>query len=154
MYFSIPRGGAVKALQNAPRPIDFAAFHNISRHPEACFDSSVSGMSVWIDKDHPELFTHAWVSMPARALSLPLVMGASHTPVAMLNGEADALARKAVRKKDTWEPMERQAFDQQHRVFTEARGKLAEGKVGDVAAMLDGWTEDTVKAFLSSLSQE
>ena len=90
VYFSAPRGRAIARLEEAAPPVDFATFHNVVRDPAMCFPSSVSGMSVRIDAARPELLTQAWISMPARSLSFPLVMGGAATPLALLTGQADA----------------------------------------------------------------
>ena len=98
-YFSrLNKSAAARRLREADRPIDFHLFHNVARDPSICFGSSISGMTVEIDPTHPELFTCAWVSLPVKSVSFPLLMGQTSTPACLLNGEAYSLGTKAQRQ--------------------------------------------------------
>ena len=108
VYFSRRnRSAAAKRLREAEGPVDFHLFHNVSRDPSICFGSSISGMTVEIDPTHPELFTCAWISLPARCVSFPLLMGQTSTPACLLNGEAYSLGTKAKGNTQLWEDVER-----------------------------------------------
>ncbi|HUT94514.1 MAG TPA: hypothetical protein VMY37_33960, partial [Thermoguttaceae bacterium] len=92
-YFSrLNKSTAARRLREAQRPIGFHLFHNVSRDRSICYRSSIAGMTVEIDPTHPELFTCAWISLPANSVSFPLLMGQTSTPVCLLDGEAYSLA--------------------------------------------------------------
>ena len=107
-YFSrFNRSAAARRLQEAKAPIDFHLFHNVARDKSICFGSSISGMTVEIDPTHPEVLTCAWISLPAQAVSFPLLMGQTNTPLCLLNGEAYTLGTKLKGKTRLWEVVER-----------------------------------------------
>ncbi len=107
VYFSV-RGDtkAAHRLRDAANPIDFALFHSVSRDPSICLDSSISGMTVEIDRDRPDLFTCAWITLPAHAGAFPLLMGGRATPRSLLDGEAYRLARERRVPDATWARIE------------------------------------------------
>lgn len=131
VYFSADRGEAVRRLQQAPEPIDFATFHNVSRDPSICFAQSISGMSVQISRDWPALLSAAWVTMPARSLAFPLLMGGERTPRVLLNGEVDRAGRESTGDVRRWEPIEAFAFTSQRLLEGQVRRLLAQGARGD-----------------------
>ena len=150
-YFSAPRGRAIDRLQGAAPPVDFATFHNVARDPAMCFPSSVSGMSVRIDAARPELLTQAWISMPARSLSFPLVMGGTATPLPLLTGEADAVARQNHAGAATWEPVETLAFGHLDLLADRVRRLAEAGREDEAAQAIDQWTLATTAAQLAIL---
>ncbi|NQT15064.1 MAG: hypothetical protein HQ582_20070, partial [Planctomycetes bacterium] len=106
-YFSrLNRSAAAKRLREAEGPIDFHLFHNVARDPSICFGSSISGMTAEIDPNHPELFTCAWVSLPVKGVSFPLLMGQTSTPACLLNGEVYSLGTKVKKNTHSWEDTE------------------------------------------------
>lgn len=152
VYFSAPRGRAIARLEEAAPPVDFATFHNVARDPAMCFPSSVSGMSVRIDAARPELLTQAWISMPARSLSFPLVMGGAATPLALLTGQADAEARRNHASAATWEPIEALAFGNLGLLEDRVRRLAESGRESEFAPAIDQWTLATTAAHLAILS--
>ncbi len=75
VYFSrLDNNAAARRLRESSGPVDFHLFHNVSRDPSICFGSSISGLTVEIDPDHPELFTCAWIP------DLPLIHSLQPTP--------------------------------------------------------------------------
>jgi len=152
VYFSAGRGRAVERLRDAEPPVDFATFHNVSRDPSTCFPSSVSGMSVHIDRERPDVLTRVWISMPARALSFPLIMGGSATPLPLLDGQADVAGRSDGHAAAAWEPIEALAL--QHLSLVEGRVQdlLEAGHHQDVAKTIDQWVMATTAAHLSILN--
>jgi len=152
VYFSAARGEAVRRMRDLPEPIDFAAFHNVSRDPATCFPTSVSGMSVEISRERPDVLTVAWVAMPARSLALPLFMGGSRTPAALLDGSSDELAREAPGDFHTWEPIEAFAFKAQRLVEDEVRELLAHRRPRAARRVLDDWVARCVAAHMSAMS--
>ena len=151
VYFSAARGRAVERLRDAGVPVDFATFHNVSRDPAMCFPLSVSGMSVQIDREHPDVLTRAWISMPARSLSFPLMMGGSVTPLPLLDGRIDAAGRGSGRSAVTWEPMEALAFQHQSLLEDRLRRLLDDGRSHDAARVIDQWVMATTAAHLAVL---
>ena len=152
VYFSQRRGRAVQRLRDAPAPVDFATFHNVSRDPATCFPSSVSGMSVHIDRERPDVLTRAWVSMPARSVSFPLLMGGSATPLPLLNGDADAAARADGHSPGTWEPVEALAFEHLALVEARVRQSLSVGSDDDARREIDEWVLATARAHLAIIA--
>jgi hypothetical protein len=153
VYFSAARGRAVERLRDANSPVDFATFHNVSRDPATCFPSSVSGMSVQIDRDHPHVLTRAWISMPARSLSFPLMMGGSVTPLPLSNGRVDAAGRGSGRSVVTWESMEALALQHQSLLEDRVRRLLDDGRSHDAAQVIDQWVMATAAAHLAVLGR-
>lgn len=151
VYFSAARGQAVERLRDASPPVDFATFHNVSRDPAMCFPSSVSGMSVQIDREHPDVLTRAWISMPARSLSFPLMMGGSLTPLPLLGGQVDAAGRGCGRSAATWEPIEALAFQHQSLLEAHVRRLLDDDRRHDAARVIDEWVMATTAAHLATL---
>ena len=152
VYFSADRGAAEARMRALPTPIDFAAFHNVSRDPATCFPASVSGMSVEISRTRPDILTAAWVSMPARALSMPLFMGGVRTPLALLNGEADKAARIEARGPRSWEAIEHFAFRSQRLMEQHVESLLKAGRTDEARTALDGWVAGCVRAHLAAIT--
>ena len=152
VYFSARRGRAIERLRDAKPPVDFVTFHNVSRDSATCFPSSVSGMSVHIDRERPDVLTRAWVSMPARSLSFPLIMGGSATPLPLLNGKAGVAGRGDGHSAATWEPIE--ALTLQHLALVEGRVRqlLEAGHHRDAVRVIDEWVMATTAAHLAILN--
>jgi len=107
VYFSRLRdSSAARRLGEAERPVDFALFHGVSRDPSICIDTSISGMTVEIDIARPDLFSCAWMSLPARSASFPLLMGQRRTPLCLINGEAYRLGKATGDHHALWESIE------------------------------------------------
>ncbi len=153
-YMSVDRGAATARLQELPEPVGFAAFQNVSRDPAMCFASSISGLSAEISRDHPDLLTVAWVTMPAKSLAFPLFMGGTRTPRALLSGDADLAGRESPDDFSRWEPIEAQAFAAQRGLEAQVRGLVAAGKPAEARDALDAWVADRTRAHLGALSAE
>jgi len=150
-YMSASRGPASTRLQVLTEPVGFGAFHNVSRDPATCFPTSISGMSVEIDRDHPDFLTVAWITMPARSLAFPLFMGGTDTPQVLLNGEVDLAGRQSDGDFERWEPIEAFAFETQRLLAADVRRLLAAGETEHARAVLDGWVAGCSRAHLSAL---
>lgn len=151
VYFSADRGAAVTRMQELAEPVDFAAFHNVSRDPATCFPQSISGMSVEVSGDRPDFLTVAWIAMPARSLAFPLFMGGLRTPQVLLTGDADMAGRHSLGDFRQWEPIEEFAFRTQRRVEAEVRTLLAAGRTEEAREALDGWVASCCRAHLAVL---
>lgn len=142
---------AALRLAEAQGPIDFHLFHNVSRDPSICLKSSISGMTAEIDPAHPELFTCAWISLPARVVSFPVLMGQSSTPACLVSGEAYALGKRATDAGPSWEDAERAA----HASKEQLRRKLLAGggpaSAAEAARALDAWTRQQAAGVMRLL---
>ena len=152
VYFSARHNtNAPRILEHAKSPIDFATFHNVSRDPSMCFKTSVSGMSVEISRQHPSVLTCAWVSLPAKALSFPLSMAGTETPLALLNGDAFSLAQAIDVDREIWERIEAGASLSQRLVEEKATTLLDAGKGGQAAQALSDWALACADSHLAIL---
>jgi hypothetical protein len=140
-YFSARSNrAAARRLREAQRPIDFHLFHNVSRDRSICFGSSIAGMTVEVDPTHPELFTCAWISLPASSVSFPLLMGQTSTPDCLLDGKAYGLGKKTKGKTQTWEAAERRVHASKEQLREKVTAKLPEADPEHTARALDQWS--------------
>lgn len=152
VYFSrLDSSAAAKRLREAQGPIDFALFHGVSRDPSICLKSSISGMSVEIDPDRPSLLTCAWISLPARAGSFPLMMGQTKTPRCLLNGQAYLLGKVAKAEPQTWENLERAAHADKERLKGRVLAAGASGGETAAAEALERWSQGQAEALVERL---
>jgi hypothetical protein len=152
VYFSRFDGSAAaRRLRDADRPIDFHLFHNVSRDPSICLDTSISGMTVQIDPAHPETLTCAWISLPAWSVSVPLWMGQTKTPACLLNGEAYALGKKTKGKTPLWETVERSVCQGKRQLQEDTAARLPAGKAEQVARSLDQWSQKQAEMLVERL---
>lgn len=106
-YFSARTDSpAAWALYSASQPIDFHTFHNVSRDPSICFDSSICGMTAEISADAPAVRTTAWFALPAWGLAFPLIMGGRYTPRCLADGSVYRLCRPLRKHRAAWERLE------------------------------------------------
>jgi hypothetical protein len=128
-YFSrFNKSAAAKRLRGTTDPIDFGLFRRISRDKSVCFKSSISGMTVEIDPDYPELFTCAWIALPARATAFPVFMGQDRIPASLVDGNAYLLGKKSPRDKLRWEAMEESMHAEKEALKNELKGTIKAGK--------------------------
>ncbi|MEN6498808.1 MAG: hypothetical protein ABFD16_31260 [Thermoguttaceae bacterium] len=144
VYFSrLDDCPAARRLRDADGPIDFPLFHSISRDPSICLRApasrspSVSGMTVEIDAAHPERLTCAWISLPAHAVSFPLLMAQTAVPACLINGEAYALGGKTHDKTRPWEAIEGAVHQSKELV----KAKLVAGSMNQAAAIAEQWSQ-------------
>ncbi len=154
VYFSrLEESAAATALRGPDRAVDFHRFHNVSRDPSICLKSSISGMTIEIDPAHPDLFTSAWISLPARSVSFPLLMGQNTTPACLLDGEAYLLGTRIKDKRELWEAIERTS----HASKELLKKSLSGGSTlrpGDTAANRgEQWSQQQAAMLLEVLRQ-
>lgn len=153
VYFSARDDGrAARMLRAARTPIDFAAFHNASRDPSTCFESSVAGMSVEINPQHPDLLTCAWVSLPAKGLSFPLFMGGGQTPLPLLDGSVFTACEGLDGERVVWERVEASAFADRESLARDAAASIEAGDTDRARSMLDAWVRTCTTAHLAALT--
>ncbi len=142
VYFSrFDNSAAARKLREADGPIDFGLFHGIARDPSICLSSSIAGMTVEIDPTHPEMLTCAWVSLPVRAASFPLLMGQTKTPVCLLNGEAYRRGKQTKGERQLWEQLEQTAHASKQRL--KQRVLAGDGDAAEQTVdILDRWCEE------------
>ena len=151
-YFSrLNKSAAARRLREARRPIDFHLFHNVSRDPSICLRSSISGMTVEIDPTHPELFTCAWISLPARCVSFPLLMGQTSTPVCLLNGEAYSLGTKLKGNTHLWEATEQSMRANRERLKEKVAAELPADDSEQTAQALNLWSRRQAEMLVQLL---
>ena len=149
-YFSRLDGStAAKRLRRSERPIDFHLFHNVSRDPSICLGSSISGMTVEVHSEHPEVLTCAWVSLPARSVSFPLFMGGRTTPRCLLSGDLYKVGKRLARENSRWETLEKQAHAEKQRLADKVASLLEAAQRAEAVDLLDTWTETTARAQLA-----
>ena len=124
----------------ADGPIDFALFHGVARDPSICLKSSISGMTVEIDPDHPELLTCAWVSLPVHAGSFPLLMGQAKTPEWLLSGKAYLLGKRTKGERQSWENLERTAHGSKEQLKERVLASVANDS-GDLRSVVPAGSE-------------
>ncbi|NLB26219.1 MAG: hypothetical protein GX820_05935 [Bacteroidales bacterium] len=107
VYFSrLENSNAARKLNEIMTPVTFEDFHFVSRDPSICLNSSISGMTVEIHPKKPHLLTCAWISLPARSVSIPILMGGERTPRELIDGNVYKLAKNIDGNNDLWESIE------------------------------------------------
>jgi len=144
---------AATRLRQATEPIDFHLFHNVSRDPSICLRSSISGMTVEIDPQHPDLLSCAWISLPAKSLAFPVFMGTRQTPGCLISGELYNLGKPLDTEKSKWETLERRAHADKQQLARKISGLLTAGQTAGALDLLDEWTQTTANAQLAILKQ-
>jgi len=152
VYFSARAdSNAAKTLVGSSDPIGFHAFHNVSRDPSMCFGTSISGMSVEISPEHPDLLTCAWVTFPAKGLAFPLFMGCAGTPLPLVDGEVYRLCKPIDGAAAVWEAVEESAWGNQGLVEARAADLLDAGQRARAAALLEEWTSKIARGQVAML---
>lgn len=145
VYFSrVPTSRAAQQLRDASKPIDFHLFHSVSRDPSICLKNSISSMTVEIEPSHPGLLTCAWVTLPARAGSFPLLMGQSKTPSCLLNGGAYLLGAQTKTNRSLWESTERGS----HLSKESLKKKLAAAGAQEATDLANQWSQEQAEKLL------
>ena len=152
VYFSARADkNAASILRQARQPIDFHVFHNVSRDPSICFDTTICGMTAEISRTHPGNLTCAWFTLPAKGLAFPILMGCDRTPLPLMNGDIYRLSRDTDGAAEVWESIEKNARANKGLLEARAEALLDEGSVGQVPALLEDWVSKTTDAQLSIL---
>ncbi len=150
-YFSrLNNSPAARRLRKSDGPIDFHLFRSVSRDPSICFGSSISGMTVEIDPEHPEWFTCAWIALPVRAAAFPLLMGQSRTPACLIDGTAYQLGKKSGSQTARWEALERSMHGEKEQL----KEKLAAGN-SEAAPVetLEQWSDAQARRIVQALQR-
>ncbi len=148
VYFSARDASAATArLRRARKPVDFLRFHGISRDPSICFDRSIAGISVEVDRDHPETLTGAWISLPAKAIAFPLLMGGSGTPLPLLNGCVYSRF-SAIDDRGAWQRREREIMESQRGLESRILGIMDRDGLS-MSEAIDDWVGKTSSMNLS-----
>lgn len=152
-YFSRRnKSEAARRLREADRPVDFHLFHNVARDPSICLGSSISGMTVEIDPTNPELFTCAWVSLPVKAVSFPLLMGQTSNPACLVNGEAYSLGTKAKKNTRLWEDTEQRMRVSKELLKQKIEADLPADDFGEAAQALNKWSKQQAEMLMELLA--
>lgn len=119
--------------------VDFTMFQNVQREPPIITGESISGMTVEIDPDHPELLTVAWVSFPARAPAFPLFMGQRRTPKPLVDGKAYESGKRTTdyheagweEQKSRWAALEVAMHEEKDKLVQDVKVSIKAGNSPD-----------------------
>lgn len=153
-YFSrLNNSAAAKKLRETQDPVDFHTFHNISRDRSICFKTSISGMTVEIDPNHPELLTCAWIALPARTVAFPVLMGQSSVPACLANGVANQLGKESPDQVDRWEALERSMHADKEKLKEELAASIEAGNphAAHVEAVNE-WSQGQAERLMKELA--
>ncbi len=154
VYFSrFVDGTAARKLRESDGPVDFGLFHGVARDRSMCFKSSISGMTAEIDPNHPELFTCAWVTLPVRAISFPILMGQTGAPGVLLNGEAYRLGTKTEGNTRLWETLEQTTHASKESLKEKVLEELSAGRRRAAAALVEQWSQRQTEKLFETLKQ-
>ena len=152
VYFSrLDNSAAAKRMREADGPIDFALFHGVARDRSICFKSSISGMTVEIDPVHPELLTCAWVSLPVRGGSFPLLMGQRKTPRCALDGEVYRLGKRTKSDEPLWERLDQTSHASKEKLKARVLAIPDSDRSGRAASSLEQWSQEQVETLVESM---
>lgn len=153
-YFSrFNKSAPARRLREA-KAVDFHLFHSISRQEPILTGQSISGMTVEIDPDYPQLLTCAWITMPVRAGAFPVFMGQRRTPMPLLDGTAYALGKKGPSKTRQWEAVERSMHVEKGRLKEAVAASLAAGNPEQAyVERLEQWSAEQAGTLINVLKQ-
>ncbi len=154
-YFSrLNKSPAARRLRESDEPVDFQLFRSVSRDPSICFGSSISGMTVEIDPDHPERLTCAWIALPVRAVAFPLLMGQTRTPACLVDGTAYMLGKESPSQIPRWEAMEQAAHVDKQRLKEEVAASVAAGNPeASHVEIMEQWSDNQARKLIEALGQ-
>ena len=154
VYFSrFNESAAARRLREA-EAVDFHLFHGVSRVRPLLTRDSISGMTVEIDPDRPDLFTCAWISLPVRAVAFPLLMGQSRTPACLVDGTAYELGKKSPPQTRRWETMERSMRAKKERLKEKVEASVAAGNPEKAhVELLEQWSAAQAAMLVKTLKQ-
>ena len=154
-YFSrLNKSAAALRLRESEEPVGFDLFHGISRDPSICFDSSISGMTVEIDAERPELFSTAWIALPCRTAAFPLLMGQAGTPAVLADGSAYMMGRKSPSQTQRWQAMERAMHAEKEQLKNTLTDSMATGNPPrEPAGLLEQWSRDQASTIVKALGR-
>ncbi len=154
VYFSrLNKSAVVRRLREA-EAIDFHLFHNISRVRPLLTGQSISGMTVEIDPDRPDVLTCAWITLPVRAVAFPVFMGQSRMPACLVDGTAYGLGKKSPPQTPRWEAMERSMRAEKERLKEKVKASIAAGNPArSHVDMLEQWSAAQAATLVKALKQ-
>ena len=110
-------GNITVELVNSPQVV---------KHPGMwAFRSSQSAATILIDPDYPETLTTIFVTLPGYGYSIPFLMGANATPVALMDGTVFETQRESYRYSEYYETI---LTDEWRRFISGIRGKVEAGE--------------------------
>ncbi len=153
VYFSRLNKSAVAQRLREAEAVDFHLFHNISRLRPILTKDSISGMTVEIDPDRPDLFTCAWISLPVRAVAFPVLMGQRRTPACLVDGTAYELGTKSPPQAPRWEATERSMHAETERLKEKVKASIAAGSPEQTHELLEEWSAAQAAMLVRALQQ-
>ena len=154
VYFSrFNKCAAVRRLREA-EAVDFHLFHGVSRVRPILTGNSISGMTVEIDPDRPDLFTCAWITLPVRAVAFPVLMGQNRTPACLVDGTANGLGKKSPLQIPRWEVMERSMHAESEQLKEKVKASVAAGNPEQTHVdLLEKWSAAQAATLVEALKQ-
>ena len=155
VYFSrFDKSSAAHALRNAEK-VDFHLFHGISRDPSILTYESISGMTVEIDPDYPDLLTCAWITLPVRAPAFPVFIGQNYIPKDLANGKINDLCRKSNIPRKRIEEIERSMHDSKEEIKNKIQIDIETGSQKDVLIKeMEKWSSKKAASLIEELQLE
>ncbi len=155
VYFSrLNNSAAARRLRDAEAPISFDLFRSVSRDPSICFRSSISGMTVEIHPDHPEMLTCAWIALPVPSVAFPLFMGQRRAPTPLIDGTAYELGKAAPRQDARWEALEHEMHTEKEQLKDEVAASIAAGNPEQIhVELLEDWSQAQAAMLLDALEE-
>ncbi|MBN1341246.1 MAG: hypothetical protein JXQ73_01125, partial [Phycisphaerae bacterium] len=102
--------------------------------------------------DRPDLFTCAWITLPARSVAFPLLMGQGRTPVCLVDGTAYELGKKSPPQTPRWEAMERSMHAEEQRLKEKLKASIAAGNPEQThVELMEQWSAAQAATLVKAL---
>jgi len=133
IYFTVHRENSYGSPEDAlvanygNITVELADSEKVAKHPaKRKYRSSQSGFTVLIDPTHPEALTSIFIALPAYGYSIPVLMGATETPIPLLDGTVYWLQKESFRYSEYHQTGINNKWWLRH--FIPVREQLLEGK--------------------------
>ena len=154
VYFSVREDTkAARTLADGEPPIPFRLFHEVSRDPSICFDTSIAGLTAVIDAQRPDFLTSAWISLPARGLSFVLLMGGNQTPLPLVDGAAYTLMDSIAPEPALFEQTDASSYSAEQKLAKRIQSFLEKGEDDRAAGAIDAWVRRSAAATMTAMQR-
>jgi len=154
VYFSVREDTkAARTLADGQPPIPLRLFHDVSRDPSICFDTSIAGLTAVIDAQRPDFLTSAWISLPARGLSFVLLMGGNQTPLPLVDGAAYTLMDSIAPEPALLEQTDASSYSAEQKLAKRIQSFLEKGEDDRAAGAIDAWVRRGAAATMASMQR-
>jgi hypothetical protein len=153
-YFSVREDTkAAQSLAHGESPITFRLFHEISRDPSICFDTSIAGLTAVIDARRPDFLTSAWIGLPARGLSFVLLMGGKGTPLPLVDGTAYELMDSIAPEPALLEQTDVSSYSAARKLQQGVESFLDRGEDGRAVGAIDAWVRRSAAVTMAAMQR-